>query len=124
MSQLERYYYVRFVWQRGFRIDELVESLKGDFTWTLHSYEDERYFMYDLSFLRGLRWEVRVKADTLSAFLSPFKAVLFQRIGAPFTRKDMELRRIVLLLYPHSRPTPFPWEFSEEPRFIVEERFG
>jgi len=123
MSEPEPYHYVRFVWWRGFKIDQLVESLRGDFALTFHSYEDERQFKYDLSFRKGLRWEVRVRADTLSAFLSPFRAVLFQRVAAPFTRRDMELRGVVLSLYVRNRSTPFPWQFSEEPRFIVEEGY-
>lgn len=121
MTQAEPYHYVRFVWWQGFSVDDLAKSLKGDFTPSLHLYEDEKDFTYDLSFLKGLRWEIRVKADTLSAFLSPFRAVLFQRVAASFTRRDAELRRRVLSMYIRNRPTPFPWQFSEEPPFKVEE---
>ncbi len=65
--------------------------------------------------------ELRVRSDTLTAFMSPFRVVLAQRERAPFTRRDMYLRGRVIELYPQSRPTPFPWLFSGEPEFEVEE---
>ena len=34
--------------------------------------------------------------------------------------RDMELREKVLKMYPRGRPTPFPWEFSSEPKFEKE----
>ena len=65
--------------------------------------------------------ELRVRSDTLTAFMSPFRVVMAQKERAPFTKRDMDLRRIVFELYPKSRPTPFPWFFSSEPEFEVEE---
>ena len=74
----------------------------------------------ELSLYRGQREEIEVKADTLSAVLSANRAILFQKEGAPLTRRDTGLRETILDLYPHSRPTPFPWGFSEEPKFETE----
>ncbi|RJS90132.1 hypothetical protein CW700_01645 [Candidatus Bathyarchaeota archaeon] len=65
-----------------------------------------------------------VKADTLSAFLSAWRAVLFQKYKAPFTKRDLELREILFRLYPRITPTPLPFSFSQEPPFEVEEQFA
>lgn len=99
----------------------LVERLKGDFDLTLRGVIGEKE-AYDISPYAGQRWEILVKADTLSAFLSAWRAILFQKVWAPFTRRDIELRKIVLSLYPRNRSTPFPWAFSPpEPPFEIEE---
>ena len=76
---------------------------------------DER----ELVFKKDERKELKVSADTLTARLSVFRAVLTQKEAAPFTARDLELRKKVLGLYPRSRPTPFPWLFSHEPKFEV-----
>ena len=68
------------------------------------------------------RREIVVKADTLKASLSLFRVVLNQEKPAPFTAKDMHLRERVHELYPHDRPTPFPWSFNPEPKFNVEKK--
>ena len=52
--------------------------------------------------------------------LSPMRAVLSQKEAAPFTKKDVELRKKVLEFYPRSRPTPFPWQFISEPEYEAE----
>ena len=66
------------------------------------------------------RREVVAEADTLRASLSLYRVVLNQKKPAPFTGKDKKLRDRMHELYPHDRPTPFPWEFNPEPRFEVE----
>ncbi len=68
------------------------------------------------------RDELLVKSETLTAFLSPFRAVLSQKKPAPFTSKDMELRKRIIELYPKERPTPLPMQFSSEPRFEIIEK--
>jgi len=123
MSQDKPYDYVRFTWWHTHNPRELAEILKDTFTVTFYarpgSLEEDR--RYDLSPYKGQRWEILVKADTLSAFLSAWRAVLFQRERAPFTKRDMKLREMILKLYPRITPTPFPWGFSHEPPFEVEE---
>jgi hypothetical protein len=47
--------------------------------------------------------------------------VLYPRENAPFTARDMALRGRALELYPHNSPTPFPVQFSIEPKFEVAE---
>ena len=66
------------------------------------------------------RREIVVKADTLRASLSLFRVVLGKEKPAPFTAKDRQLRDRVRELYPHDRPTPFPWSFNSEPKFDAE----
>jgi len=68
------------------------------------------------------RREYVVKADTLTARLSLFRVVLNQEKPSPFTAKDRRLRNKIHELYPHDRPTPFPWSFNPEPRFDVEKK--
>lgn len=112
------YHYVRFKWWRIVDLKEIARELGGVFSIEpLKMPRNDR----ELSLLKDMREELRVKADTLGAMLSPVRAVLFQREAAPFTARDMELRRRVLELYPRDRPTPFPMFFSEEPKFEVAE---
>ena len=65
--------------------------------------------------------ELKVGADTLNAILSIFSGTLYQKEAVPFTTRDVELRKKVLEMYPRSRPTPFPWSFSDEPKFEVKQ---
>lgn len=65
------------------------------------------------------RDELQVRADTLAARLAPMRAVLYQRAPAPFTSRDMDLRRRILKLYPRDRSTPFPIFLQKEPKFEV-----
>ena len=115
---LEPYHHVRFTWRLSMSPSDVVQRFKKDFDVTLPTLRSESW--YDLSPYKGYRWEILVKADTLAAFVSAGRAVLFQKVSAPFTKKDLELRKIVFTLYPHNRPTPFPWLFSREPPFEVE----
>ena len=120
MSRGEPYHYVRWAWWHSHSIEELVQRLKADFELALRGLRGEELSIYDLSPFKSQRWEVLVKADTLAAFLAAYRAVLFQRMRAPFTKRDLELREIILSLYPRRTPTPFPWSFSHEPPFEVE----
>jgi hypothetical protein len=52
---------------------------------------------------------MRVTADTLSAYLSPMRAVLFQTDPQPLTEKDAALREILFELYNHDR-SPITWK--------------
>ena len=74
----------------------------------------------EMVLLRDEREALKVSTDTLNAFISPFRAVLFQRESKPFTKRDMELRRIMFEMFDKSTPTPFPFGGSYEPKFEVE----
>lgn len=120
MSEEKPYSYVRFVWWKAHNLEKLTMKLKERFTLvgtTMFGKKEKS----ELALLKDTREEIQVKADTLSARLSAYRAVLFQKEKAPFTQKDMELRETVLDLYPRDRPTPFPWSFSSEPSFEMQE---
>jgi hypothetical protein len=115
-----KYSYVRFRWWDPVDLDRAVEELSGFKSKKIIQEKEGD----DLSLYRDLRDEVEVEADTLQAMLSPFRAVLNQRAEKPFTARDMELRERVMKMYPRGRPTPFPWEFSLEPKFEKEKPEG
>jgi hypothetical protein len=72
----------------------------------------------EISLFQDENWkELNVIGDTLKAFITSKMAVLNQKEKLSFTDKDMKLREIVLKLYPHERPTPFPWSYTQEPEF-------
>lgn len=66
--------------------------------------------------------EFEVKADSLYAFLSPLRAILFQKVKKPFTSKDLKLRERIFDFYPRTRPTPLPWLVGDEPKFEYEDK--
>jgi hypothetical protein len=115
-----KYSYVRFRWWSPLSLDKAVEELSGFKTKKIIYPKGSA----ELSLLKDVRDEVEVEADTLQAFLSPFRAVLNQKEEKPFTARDMELREKVMKMYPRGRSTPFPWEFSSEPRFEKEKPEG
>jgi len=112
------YRHVRFKW-RPVDLNEAEEELREE------NFSIERHDMPkaegDISLNKDYRNHLLVKADTLIALLEPFRANLSQREAAPFTEKDMKLRKIVLDIYPRNRWTPMPWSFVHEPKFEVAE---
>jgi hypothetical protein len=114
-----KYHYVRYTWWAEIDVDELSGKLSTDFE-TRKVYKPESS-PYEFSLYKDLRDEVLVKADTLKAYISGQRAVLFQREQAPFTSRDLELRRRLMEVYKRDRPSPFPWGFSEEEPFEVAE---
>ena len=122
MAEAKPYYYVRFCWWQTQDLEKLSAKLKERFTLVRSlAYRKEKM---EISIFKDTRDEIEVKADTLLAILSPTRAILFQKERAPFTKRDMDLRETILALYPRNRPTPFPWEFSIEPKFETKERQG
>jgi len=112
------YTYVRFTWWREVELKEVAEELKGGFT--IEPVKAPRDDI-EISLYKDMREELRIKSDTLVAYLSPIRVTISQKTPAKFTKKDLELRKRLMELYPRDRPTPFPWEFSREPKFEVEE---
>ena len=111
-----KYNYVRFKWWDPVKLDKAIVELSGFKTKKItHEKEGDEISLY-----KDLRDEVEVESDTLKALLSPFSALLYQKVWKPFTARDMELREKIMKMYPRSRPTPFPWEFSQEPSFEKE----
>lgn len=119
MSKDEPYHYVRFTWWGFVDVEGLQEEFEDDYEARLVlPPEDELKMSIHIKEVR----ELRVKADTLSAFLMPSRAVLSQKERAPFTGRDLRLRERVLEIYTHSRPTPLPFMLGDEPKFEVEEQ--
>jgi len=112
MDRAEPYRYVRFTWWRDLKPTDLIERFKDDFTLTFYPREERGD---EIGVHRAHRWEILVKADTLSVFLGPNRACLFQQTRGPFTQRDLKLREKVLSLYPHGF-------LLYEPKFEVEEK--
>ena len=111
---VEPYHYVRFRWWKGLNLKKVTEELSESFRVKMYTAPiDER----EISLAKDERDELTVSADTLSAKLSRHRVVLYQKKAAPFTPKDLELRKKVLELFPRNRSTPFPWSFSSESKF-------
>jgi hypothetical protein len=111
-----KYSYVRFRWWDPVDLDKAVEEFSSFKTKKIV----RKTVGQEISLYRDQRDEVEVEADTLQALLSTFRVVINQKETKPFTARDMELREKVLKMYPRGRPTPFPWEFSSEPKFEKE----
>ena len=111
------YSHVRFRWWDTVDLEKASEELGK-------SYEVKKveYTMDPSSLYKEDRLEIVVKADTLKASLSLFRVVLGQENPAQFTAKDRQLRDRMHELYPHDRPTPFPWSFNPEPKFDVKKK--
>jgi len=111
---MEKYQHVRFRWWNSVDLDKAKEEL-GAFTPSVKQLPTGGFDLY-----KDDKRELTAASDTLVAHLSGFRAVLTQKEARPFTKRDAELREKVLQLYPQNRPTPFPWEWSPEPKFQVE----
>lgn len=109
---------MRHVWGSPVDVDRLVDEFE-DYDLVMKQPPDDPAKMSVQSYNLKELW---VRADTVTAFLSPHRAVLAQKERAHFTGKDMELRSRVFKLYPYSRPTPFPFNVSTEPAFELEEK--
>ncbi len=110
------YSYVRFRWWDSVDLDKAVEEFSG---FKMKKFIHEKGGQ-DISLYRDQRDEVEVEADTLQALLSPFRALLNQKVAKPFTVRDMELREKVMKMYPRGRPSPLPLLFGSEPKFEKE----
>ena len=112
MSDL--YHYVRFRWWTEVDLNKIMKELAERFNVKMIGSKEK-------NILKDDKQELMVNADTLTATLSSFRVVLSQKKKLSFTKKDMELRKRMLELYPQNRPTPFPWQFTTEPKFQIEE---
>jgi hypothetical protein len=111
----QQYSYVRYRW---------IEANLDDLEKKLAEFHVERRqiptSINDISPYNKYREYLFVKADTLDAVVSPLRVLLSQREKLPFTEQDLKLREIILLEYPKSTSTLFPWGFSKEPVFETE----
>ena len=111
------YFFVRHTWIQNVDVEKLAKDLGSSF----EVVSLDRAEPGPTSIIgRETREKFLAKGDTLQVYLSPIKATLFQKERKPFTQNDLRLRESIFAIYPHSRSTPFPWGFMQEPRFEVE----
>ena len=98
------YYRIRYRWWSGVDLMKAMKDLKDlcSVQMVAPPHDKNEEFTY-----RDEREEVKAYADTLTVHLSALSAVLSQKTSVPFTEKDMELRKLVLKMYPRSIPTPW-----------------
>ncbi|UCH58093.1 MAG: hypothetical protein JSV18_04140 [Candidatus Bathyarchaeota archaeon] len=116
---LEPYHYARFKWWNRVDLERVAEEL-GEAYKVEWSRGPETEGEIDLR--KGEKDILKVKADTLGAYLDVYKVVMYQREASHFTRRDVELRERLFELYDKNRPTPLPWDFLKEPNFVVLEQ--
>ena len=111
------YFHIRYTWWDIIDLDEVRKDLETQFEVTElfvpSSYWDMTLFPYH-------REHLQVRADNLSARLAHMRAVLYQKSWAPFTERDVELRRKIREIYDRDLITPLPLAFNTEPEFEVE----
>ena len=94
---------VRFRWWRPFDLDGFTRDY-GE------KYEIEIRPIYvgkwSIDVFGDARREFLVRADTLNAYLTAYRAILFQKETAPLTPVDRELLDYILENYPRVRDTP------------------
>jgi hypothetical protein len=111
----EPYYHVRFRWGEPLDLDRMRTMLSGSFRITVLGTPHEED---GLTFSSTEKGEVKIAADTLSAILEPYRAVIFQREAKPFTRLDVALRGEVARLY--EKLGPYRSKPIQEPDFETE----
>jgi hypothetical protein len=97
------YYKVRFRWWEPFDLEKFLEENK-------EKYEMEETPEYTepgrIDIFKDTRIEIKLRADTLHVFLTPYRAILFQKELFPLTKKDKDLADYILERYTHLRDTP------------------
>ena len=98
------YFRARFRWWSPFDVRKFAGEMKGVYKLDVR----EEIDMGDrIDLFRDFRVEIRVRADTLQAFITPYRAIMFQDEAAPLSRRDLQLEEFVLKRYPHVQDTPF-----------------
>jgi len=115
----DNYSYTRFRWVDAANLNELADKLNK--AGLEVKVRDMPTSDDDLSPYRRYRSSLYVRADSLRAIITPFRATLSQRMKKPFTARDMRLREAVLEEYPRSSSSFFPWGFNVEPAFTLAE---
>jgi len=112
-----KYAHTRFRWEANLDMDALEERVSREFQVSRREYPGSEE---EIALFKNERTELVVKADRLVAHMNARRANLTQVEEGAFTARDMALRTLVFEHYPHSRPSPFPWSFSVEPKFQAE----
>jgi len=118
-SMEKLYKYVRWRWFSLLDMEEVKNRLN-------EKYSVEKLDVptgdMEKAFFKNFREALLVRADTLRVYLAPQRAFLSQKEPMPFTKRDLELREMVLKLYPRDRESPFSFHFQSEPRFEISEK--
>jgi len=91
------YFFVRFRRDRGVDLKVLAEELESRFEVEWFSIERTKE---EFSLFKDESVELKVRADTLRAFVSSVRVVLYQKVRSPFTLRDLELRMKIMEWFP------------------------
>jgi len=98
------YYKIRFRWWKPFDIEKFLKDNSEKF-------QIEQIKQYDepgrIDIFKDLRNELKLKADTIYVFITPYRAIIFQKELSQLTEKDKNLVEYILTKYTHIRDTPF-----------------
>jgi len=111
------YFHIRYTWWDIIDLDEVRKDLETRFEATELFVPSSNW---EVALFPYHREHLRVRADNLSARLAHMRAVLYQKNWAPFTERDVELRRKIREIYDRDLVTPLPLAFKTEPEFEVE----
>ena len=112
------YTHTFFKWWNPADLEELSKSLNVNYEVTSHKGESGDN---DPALYIDERDELEVKSKNMVAFISKFRATLSQVNDSSLKLKDVELREIIHDNFPRDRPTPFPWEWNDEPELKAAE---
>ena len=111
---VKKYHYIRWRWRDKINVDKLANELSQEFK--VQPIPDHGWDL-ELTYHKDMRDKFMIKSDTLTVFLSIFRVIMVQKKAAPFTNKDLKLRKRMMSLFPKERPTFLPWQFNTEPEF-------
>ena len=113
------YIHTRFVWGLPIDLSEIEKELEGKFE--IKMITMPRDDTHEISLFKNVRDELQVTADTLKARISGLRATLYQKESAPFTERDLELRKIIFERYPYNTSSPFTGWLRSEPKFEIKQ---
>ncbi len=103
-SKQQCLYKTLYRWWKPLDLDEFASSFREVFE---ISFRPDLVAEEKIDIFSRDRREMRVCADTVSALLSPYRAVLYQREPSKLTERDRRLLEVIREAYPRGRYTPF-----------------
>ena len=97
-AYVKSYHRVRWTWLKRYKREELIDALHA---FTLSDIDTPMPTGF------GECEMLKVSADTLHAYLSDQRAVIFQKRGAPFTKNDEALQKTLFNFYGHDWAAPY-----------------
>ena len=117
-EKVKPYSYARFTWIKDIDVVKEANRLSKEFL--VEPINTPEPSEQEVSIHKDSRKEIIIRADTVNAIISRFRAILYQKEIAPFTATDLKLRQEIIDLYPRNSPSPIPVGVSYEPKFITE----